>query len=712
MKITKYIMMLAAAVGMAAACQQEEFVVFHPEDVIAPVLHEVEDVVITEDNLKTGSLEFTWDAADFGFKTEVLYSVTATGANGKTVNFISDVKGTSYKVTYEKINGHLLYDFEIPSGEAGEVTYTISAKLRKSDSFTGNQQSNNMTPIFSEKVYAKMWVVGSYNGWAHDASNLFLYDYAEEGKEFQGVIDFGESHAENQFKITGGGWGNDEHSATGTQAPEGPTVDLVLGGGDNITAFTAKRYYHLTFDKSAPSISMNYSFDQVGIIGLNGDWNTDIVMDFSKSKQRFYKDIEVAAATEFKFRMDADWAVNFGGDINAMTVNGGNIPVAAGNYRVYFDMNNLGAVTCTLDERMYGKEEGTTDSGAGEGGEGGETPDPVATGWALIGDFNGWGADLAMTQNGAIWSVTNVDLVAGQGFKIRKDADWADNRGATGDVEPYQVTVGEAFEVVNGGKNLTVPADGAYDIYYDSGNEKMYVLAAGSSAPAFDPTWFLVGGFNSWTVADAAYMMKKEGEYFVFKGFTLESTQEVKFNAGGWDVNRGGDLFSADAPLSVAQDGANLKVNAGSYDVYLTLDASVAYFMTDGKTPAEAGEAEVTYVDASNVAVGFSGTGNSWGDPTGDFAATFVSSDVTDEATYAGTYTYELASFTVAENDEFKVRIDGKWIGAADATVEGIEVSGTDNFLSAAAGTFKVTITFDWDGLAPSNVKAVFAAAE
>ena len=193
MKITKYIMMLAAAVGMAAACQQEEFVVFHPEDVIAPVLHEVEDVVITEDNLKTGSLEFTWDAADFGFKTEVLYSVTATGANGKTVNFISDVKGTSYKVTYEKINGHLLYDFEIPSGEAGEVTYTISAKLRKSDSFTGNQQSNNMTPIFSEKVYAKMWVVGSYNGWAHDSSNQFLYNYAEDGVIYTGVIDFGEN---------------------------------------------------------------------------------------------------------------------------------------------------------------------------------------------------------------------------------------------------------------------------------------------------------------------------------------------------------------------------------------------------------------------------------------------------------------------------------------------------------------------------------------
>ena len=70
MKITKYIVMLAAAVGMTAACQTEELVTFNPENVVAPVLHAVEDIVVTVDN-KSEAVTFTWDAADFGVKAQV-----------------------------------------------------------------------------------------------------------------------------------------------------------------------------------------------------------------------------------------------------------------------------------------------------------------------------------------------------------------------------------------------------------------------------------------------------------------------------------------------------------------------------------------------------------------------------------------------------------------------------------------------------------------
>ena len=48
-------------------------------------------------------------------------------------------------------------------------------------------------------------------------------------------------------------------------------------------------------------------------------------------------------------------------------------------------------------------------------------------------------------------------------------------------------------------------------------------------------------------------------------------------------------------------------------------------------------------------------------------------------------------------------------IGATGATVEGLAVTGEDNFVAGEAGKYKVTITFAWDGLKPSDVKAVFA---
>lgn len=703
MKITKYLTMLAAVVGMTAACQKEEFVTFNPDNVVAPVLHAVQDIVVTVDN-KSESVTFTWDAADFGVKTQVYYSLDMAKGD-KSVNLFSGVSGTKMSVSMENINNKAYNDLAIPADEAGEVTLTLGAKLHVGATYYSTPVTVKVTPTAAEKVYPNVWVIGNYCGWAHDTA-LYLWNFAEDEDVFMGIVDFGAGDEKTGgFKITPAGNWDAEFGGTGTADVDPASIPVVTSGGSDIKNFVSKRFYHFSLSTKALTLTKNFAFDQVGIIGLNGDWDNDIVMEYSKNKQRFYADIDVPAATEMKFRMDADWGVNFGGDIKALSNGGANIPVEPGQYRVYFDMNNLGAITCTFDTKMYGQPEEP------ESTEPEPEPEPTAQGWALIGDFNSWGADLAMTQSGVIWSVTNVELVAGQGFKLRKDADWAVNRGATGDVEPFTVPIGEGFDVINNGKNLTVPSDGAYDVYYDEGNEKVYVVTAGSEKPQFDPTWFLVGGFNGWTVGDMAYKLTKDGEYYVFKGFTLDADNEVKFNAGSWDVNRGGS-FSPDAALDVVHNGDNMKVAAGTYDVYLNLPADKAYFMTEGKTPADAGEAVVTYIDASAVVVGFSGTGNGWGDPADAFAATFASKNVTDEATYAGSYTYEVAAMSVAENDEFKVRINCEWIGASAATIEGLTVTGTDNFIAGEAGTYKVTISFDWDGLKPANVKAVFAKNE
>ena len=706
MKITKYLTMLAAVVGMTAACQKEEFVTFNPENVVAPVLHAVEDIVVTVDN-KSEAVTFTWDAADFGVKTQVYYSLDMAKGE-KSVNLFSGVSGTSMNVSMDNINNKAFNDLEIPSGEAGDVVFTLSAKLNVGASYAAAPVTAKVTPTAAEKVYPKLWVVGSYNGWAHDASNLFLYNYAEDDDAYMAVIDFGADHAANEFKITGGGWGNDEHSATGAQAEEAASVSMVVGGGDNVSAYKAKRFYHLTFSRSALTLSKNYSFDQVGIIGLNGDWNNDIVMEYSKAKQRFYADIDVPAATEMKFRMDADWGVNFGGDMNALTGGGDNIKVEPGQYRVYFDMNNLGAISCTLDARMYGQEESAPDQG-GDSGE--DTPVVENKGWGIVGTINEWGgagADVDM-KVGAGWLVaTGVEIPENAEIKFRLDGGWDVNFGGTfaADVEVALVPGGDNFK----------PAAGTYDIYLNPDVPAAYFMTAGAAAPATPQTWGIVGTTNNWggDDLDMGLTLDAEGKYWVRKSVVLPDGGEVKFRfAHSWDVNLGG-AFSVDSEIALAANGDNLKTAAGTYDIYLDAENAKAYIMTEGKTPADAGEAVVTYVDASTVVVGFSGSFggiDAWTDPADNRLAVFVSKNVTDEATYAGTYTFEVPSLVISENDQFKVRVDGKWIGAGEggATVEGLTVSGTDNFVAGENGIYKVTITFDWDGLAPSNVKAVFA---
>ena len=138
--------------------------------------------------------------------------------------------------------------------------------------------------------------------------------------------------------------------------------------------------------------------------------------------------------------------------------------------------------------------------------------------------------------------------------------------------------------------------------------------------------------------------------------------------------------------------------------------AEKIYFMTDGKTPADAGEAVVTYIDASAIAVGFSGEFNGWGDPADGFLAAFDSKNVTDEATYAGTYVFKVSALELANGNQFKVRINSGWFGTGDVTVEGLSVVDVDgNIAAAEGGTFNVEISFAWDGLKPSDIKAVFS---
>src|SRR5205085_7210780 len=53
--------------------------------------------------------------------------------------------------------------------------------------------------------------------------------------------------------------------------------------------------------------------------------------------------------------------------------------------------------------------------------------------WSMIGDFNGWSADAAMTYNTTtkVWTGTLTASAAGQ-FKFRANADWGLNFGDDG----------------------------------------------------------------------------------------------------------------------------------------------------------------------------------------------------------------------------------------------------------------------------------------
>ena len=277
------------------------------------------------------------------------------------------------------------------------------------------------------------------------------------------------------------------------------------------------------------------------------------------------------------------------------------------------------------------------------------------------------------------------------------------------------ITVGEPVDVYFW---ISAQMGESAKLYSQAKTAKVTAIEAGP----MKSEWGLVGTINGWAAPDIT--MFDVAPYYVAYNVKLEVTDEFKIRAGGvWDdtKNYGTEVKGTFAPntiIPVITSGGSQNIGvkeAGVYDIYFDLENTTVYLMKAGKTPDQAGEAEVEYIDPStdNFNGGFSGSVLGWDDPSfeaGD-RASFKSKSLTDEATYAGTYTYELASITFAVGDEFKLRLNGAWVGAGEggATVEGLTVSGTDNFVAGEAGTYKATVTFDWDGLQWSNAKVVFA---
>ncbi len=143
---------------------------------------------------------------------------------------------------------------------------------------------------------------------------------------------------------------------------EKPTTYKELTGrleqGRNSSIFSPTKEYYtfyvdlekLTYEWVKLENQNPASYTTVSLIGIGGDWNTDIDMETAdKAKHNWFTEVTIAADTQLKFRADHSWDVNwgFGSSDGAWTVNedlwaktcelgASNIAVPAGKYYVYF----------------------------------------------------------------------------------------------------------------------------------------------------------------------------------------------------------------------------------------------------------------------------------------------------------------------------------------------------------------------------------------
>ena len=687
--------MALAGLTMASCTQEHIDVQYIPGNAVAPILGDIQGCAL-EDGGADIVVEYT--KADFGVATAQAHNLYVSKSED-----MADMKKA--KATFGDTNITLkqadlnvtALDFAA-AGEEVDFYFAIIANLNtdKGAAVAGTELKSNVVKatfksyvadVLPTEKFEKVWVIGDYCGWDHSKTQ-FLFDYNSTGTTYSGVVDFADKAA-NGFKLTGVAgwddtcnWGLEDNT---TAEAEATSLQLITGGGSQDIKCYAKRFYGFEYDKSSMVLKKSWSADQIGVIGLNGDWNNDIVMEYNPVWTRFYVDIEAAGDTEMKFRADAGWDLNWGVDC---AQGGDNIPVAAGKYRVYF---NPATGLIELSASKYGTEEDLGGNGGNNGG-GDEPQGPVTEPdrWGVVGTLTGWGgdADLYMSEVGEnLFVRSGVALTAEDQFKVRYNNGWDINYGAAGDVEPFAVTVGEELTLVGGGKNLSAPA-GTYDIYFNIVDFKMWVMNAGETPGGVEVKSLKIYGDLSatgWTNANA-WIWDDGANYTggTWPGQAL-STETVD----------GKEYYVFDVTPEMMGKTVNVIFNNGSEQTVdingVELNDSVIITLTEkdgngkwlatvnGETPAEPEKpAETTY--------GLIGDFNGWGSDV-DLVARgdgwFVATGVTMEGKF-------LIRFNAAWDEKFGFAADNTYAVIGE---NALTYGGADMWISAGTYDFYLNPT-------------------
>ena len=154
--------------------------------------------------------------------------------------------------------------------------------------------------------------------------------YSAANHVWRGVVNF----KVGEYKFRGGDWAYNYGlgDAAGTLKHDGANIPITEAGD-----------YHIELDLSTPHA---YTYKQYswGLIGdAQGSWSTDKNMTWDATKKVFTITVDLVVGA-VKFRANDDWAVNYGGALDALTPGGDNIAIGtAGNYTITFDPFGLKA---------------------------------------------------------------------------------------------------------------------------------------------------------------------------------------------------------------------------------------------------------------------------------------------------------------------------------------------------------------------------------
>jgi hypothetical protein len=285
-------------------------------------------LTLKKDDAANNAVTFDFTEPNYGYKAAPnnVIQIALDGSNfANPKEIILDPNVLTKNLTVMDFNAILL-SLGLPTSVDSKIQARLKSQLTDQVGLTYSNVISMTVNPFALTSY--LYVPGAYQGWNPPTAQSLISPLSDG--IYTGVINFTDGNLE--FKVlTIRNWGPPEYG-------KGATDGTIAVGGGNLTA-PKSGSQKLTVNTTLNTITFeDYSF---GIIGsaTPGGWSTDTPMAYDNASQTWSITLPLVAG-QFKFRLNKDWTVGYGGKDGVLNqLNDNNINLdTAGTYKVSFSI--------------------------------------------------------------------------------------------------------------------------------------------------------------------------------------------------------------------------------------------------------------------------------------------------------------------------------------------------------------------------------------
>lgn len=322
----KYISLACASVFALSACNDDEDIIqLDPSTFVAPVVESptTNSIVLLEEEAASVAMTFKWSGAEYGVNTPPKYEleIDLAGNNFENAKTVTSTSAISADITVKELN-LISIDLGLEPFKEGDLEYRVVSTVGTpgSQPLISNVNSLKVTP-YPTDLSTNWGIVGSAapNGW--DGPDVSFWK-TETTNVFVAYTDL--KDGEIKFRQDNK-WDFDYGGADGKLEKGGKNIAVKAGT------------YKVTIDLTNLTYKLeNYSWGLVGDATANGWDGPDEMLSYDGTLDSWVITTTLKDG-KFKFRLNGNWAVNYGGNGNPGELTdkeGKDIDIKAGKYKI------------------------------------------------------------------------------------------------------------------------------------------------------------------------------------------------------------------------------------------------------------------------------------------------------------------------------------------------------------------------------------------